>query len=309
MLDPFAGSGSTGVAALELDRRFMGIEVNEQFIRIGMQRLAAASSTPSLPRFFEVLTSANGGELSMDRRTALEKLQRLVGQDLRKLADDLGVTVWRNGKLNKGWAGHTVERYLGLPPNFAQSPDLGSWELKVVPITVESNGGHSVKESMALTMLDPKEVAEKSFEESRLFTKLRKIIAVARVREHDAETHSVCKLAHAFDLEETALYDEVARDYRQIQQVIKTKGVSALTGRIGKYVQPRTKGAGHGSTSRAFYARKVLVEYIGGLRESPRMTERLAECFEHADHANSRNRERLDARMAHLPANQSEVGR
>ena len=43
---------------------------------------------------------------------------------------------------------------------------------------------------------------------------------------------------------------------------IKTKGFEFLTGKMGKYIQPRTKGAGHGNTSRAFYARKNLVSII-----------------------------------------------
>jgi hypothetical protein len=29
---------------------------------------------------------------------------------------------------------------------------------------------------------------------------------------------------------------------------------------MGKYIQPRTKGAGHGSTSRAFYARPLFLK-------------------------------------------------
>jgi hypothetical protein len=37
------------------------------------------------------------------------------------------------------------------------------------------------------------------------------------------------------------------------------RGFAALTGKMGKYVQPRTKGAGHGSISRAFYARPLFL--------------------------------------------------
>ena len=39
VLDPFAGSGSTGIAALKAGRRFMGIEINKSFVEIGMKRL------------------------------------------------------------------------------------------------------------------------------------------------------------------------------------------------------------------------------------------------------------------------------
>jgi len=56
------------------------------------------------------------------------------------------VTVWKDGRLNKGWAGHVLERYLGLPINSAQSPNFGSWELKIVPLKRLRTGEIAVKE-------------------------------------------------------------------------------------------------------------------------------------------------------------------
>ncbi|MEE8261829.1 MAG: site-specific DNA-methyltransferase, partial [Gammaproteobacteria bacterium] len=41
IFDPFAGSGSTGVAAMMLDRRFVGCEVNPKFVQIAVKRLSA----------------------------------------------------------------------------------------------------------------------------------------------------------------------------------------------------------------------------------------------------------------------------
>lgn len=105
----------------------------------------------------------------MDKGIALEKLQGLVGRDLREIAEERSVTVWSGDKMNKGWAGHAVERYLGLPLNSSQSPNLGSWELKIVPLTASPDGVCAVKETMAITMLDPEEVLAKPFEESHLF--------------------------------------------------------------------------------------------------------------------------------------------
>ena len=49
VLDPFAGSGSTGVAALQLSRRFVGIELDEEFVRVAQQRLAEVQSSLTSP--------------------------------------------------------------------------------------------------------------------------------------------------------------------------------------------------------------------------------------------------------------------
>ncbi len=43
VLDPFAGSGSTGVAALNLQRRFCGIELEHDFMAIAMARLGTTA--------------------------------------------------------------------------------------------------------------------------------------------------------------------------------------------------------------------------------------------------------------------------
>jgi len=42
ILDPFAGSGTTGVAALRLGRRFLGWEMNPEYAALARKRLSSA---------------------------------------------------------------------------------------------------------------------------------------------------------------------------------------------------------------------------------------------------------------------------
>jgi len=41
ILDPFMGSGTTGVACIRTGRRFMGIEISEQYFDIAVKRIEA----------------------------------------------------------------------------------------------------------------------------------------------------------------------------------------------------------------------------------------------------------------------------
>ena len=77
--------------------------------------------------------------------------------------------------------GHTSQRQGGLALNSSRSPNFGSWELKVVPVRSLTNGSFKVKETMAITMIDPVEVAAKEFPQSHLFLKLERMLVVARV--------------------------------------------------------------------------------------------------------------------------------
>ena len=205
----------------------------------------------------------------MERVEALQRLSQLVGQDLRMLADQYKVIVCQEGgKKNKGWAGHTIERFLGLPLNSSQSPNFGSWELKVVPLVrrraTKRIGELKVKETMAITMIDPVEVAAKEFEKSHLLNKLKKMVVVARVFESQDEIRSLVHSVASFDLDNPEIYKQVKVDYDLVRDTIRTQGFASLSDSMGVLVQPRTKGPGHGSISRAFYARTEFVAHILG---------------------------------------------
>ena len=49
ILDPFMGSGTTGVACIQTGRSFIGIEISEQYFRIAERRISEAQAQIPLP--------------------------------------------------------------------------------------------------------------------------------------------------------------------------------------------------------------------------------------------------------------------
>ena len=210
----------------------------------------------------------------LDRDEAVRRINLLAGTDLRALADEFGVTVWKEGRKNKGWAGHVLERYLGLAQNSRQAPDFGTWDLKLVSLRHAPDGALRVKETMAITMLEPAEVVSNQFEDSHLYDKLRRLVVASRIFENTLDTRSVLHSAAKFDLDDPAFFVAVKEDYELIRATIRERGFAALTGDLGRLIQARTKGRGHGSTSRAFYARTTFIARmlnLHGLASMPRV--------------------------------------
>lgn len=202
----------------------------------------------------------------MERRDAVQKLASLKGKNLHDLAEEFEVGIFGpSGKVNKGWAGHTLERFLGLPINSSRSPNFGSWELKLVPLKRLRNGRLVPKETMAITMIDPYQVARTPFEHSHLLAKLQKAVIVARtVGETVHDSTFVYDVRELDLLPEKELYATVRNDYELVRECLldPARGFQALTGKMGVLIQPRTKGAGHGTTSRAFYARTRFISSL-----------------------------------------------
>jgi DNA mismatch repair protein MutH len=137
----------------------------------------------------------------------------------------------------------------------------------VVSLRRSAAGLLQVKESMAITMLEPSEVLAGRFEDSHLYDKLRSMVVVSRVYESRQELHSMLHAAAEFDLDNLKIRAQVEKDYETIRSRIRNGGIDSVTGDLGELVQARTKGAGHGSKSRAFYARPIFVAHILNLQK------------------------------------------
>jgi DNA mismatch repair protein MutH len=181
---------------------------------------------------------------------------------LRTLALEHGITSFETGKQNKGWKGQVLEKLAGLENNSSKAPNGLTYELKSVSFR-NRNEILEPKETMAITMINPKELEEHSFFESHCWSKLKTIVFCA-VMWHgkNAETAELIKVTSLDFAEDDELILEIKADYDFIREKLITQGFGALTGKDGKWIQARTKGPGHGSISRAFYARTILVKKI-----------------------------------------------
>jgi len=196
------------------------------------------------------------------RATAIKNLKKYIGQDLRKLALEYGITTYETGKQNKGWKGLVLERLAGLKTNVSKAPNGLTYELKSVSFH-EVSGKLVPKETMAITMINPKELKAHEFFESHCWAKLKTIVFCAVMwHGQNSEKAELLKVTSLDFTEDDKLIKEIKDDYDFIRNKLKTKGFSALTGADGKWIQARTKGPGHGSVSRAFYARTALVKKI-----------------------------------------------
>lgn len=196
------------------------------------------------------------------RSTAIKNLKQYIDQDLRQLAKQYGITSYETGKQNKGWKGLALERLAGLETNVSKAPNGLTYELKSVSFY---NKGKILtpKETMAITMVNPDELRKHEFFESHCWSKLKTIIFCA-VMWHgkNAEKAELIKVASLDFAKDDQLIKEIKADYDFIRNKLNKKGFNSLTGKDGRWIQVRTKGPGHGSTSRAFYARTALVQKI-----------------------------------------------
>lgn len=204
------------------------------------------------------------------RTTAIKNLKKHIGQDLRELASQHGITTYETGRQNKGWKGLTLERLAGLENNISKAPNGLSYELKSVSFHYVKNK-LVPKETMAITMINPKELEETKFFDSHCWNKLKAIIICAVLwHGKNSENAEILKVASLDFAEDDELIKEIKADYDFIREKLIKHGFASLTGKDGKWIQARTKGTGginprtreRRPITRAFYARMCLVKKI-----------------------------------------------
>lgn len=204
------------------------------------------------------------------RVIAIKNLKKYIGQDLRKLALQHGITTYETGKQNKGWKGLVLERLAGLQTNVSKAPNGLTYELKSVAFHY-INDQLVPKETMAITMINPEELKSHTFFESHCWAKLKTIVFCAvKWNGRNSENAELIKVASLDFTEDDELIKEIKADYDFIREKLIKHGFESLTGKDGKWIQARTKGIGginpltgkRRPITRAFYAKTGLVKKI-----------------------------------------------
>ena len=158
---------------------------------------------------------------------------------------------------NKGASGLLLETITGVPHGPA-ALDCSDGELKVYPIETNRHGAKVPKETMAICMLSTDDLTNNEFANSRPGKKMSTMLIVPYERNEDKVVFQDPYTFHLSDHPELAA--TLKGDYDAIRAQFLKDG--QLTSRTGELLQNRTKGPGHGSTTRAFYLRKAFMQQV-----------------------------------------------
>jgi len=172
----------------------------------------------------------------------------------RKVLALVGVSYNHPKTANKGATGLLLETITGIPHS-SNALDCVDGELKTCPVRKNKKGHFTSKESIAITMMSKDALMANEFETSKCFKKMESMLIVPYLREGDSIQYLTPTRLSATT--HPSLYQQFKNDYTAIRNHYIHYNI--LMSMIGHYLQTRTKGTGHGSTSRAFYLRQKFI--------------------------------------------------
>ncbi len=200
----------------------------------------------------------------MEIKTAINLLNSYKGKNLHEVAKSYNINEnnFLNLKTNKGWCGQTIEKILGISQNSSRESDFEDFELKTMPVKLNSKGKLIFKETVAITMVNERDLVNNSFYESHLFKKIKKMLCVTRFVGKNNIDPTFIHNTYSITLSKELLV-KLETDYNLIRKTFidNLKDIKKLSSKLGYYIQPRTKGS-KGSISRAFYFKKTFLNEI-----------------------------------------------
>ena len=191
-------------------------------------------------------------------------MSQTIADIFAKIGRMVGVAYTLPKTKNKGLPGTFLEELLGIPhtPNCL---DCSDGELKTFPVKRLKNGNLVPKETIAVTMLSTEELRLCDFPSSKCCKKMSRMLLVPYLRTGDTVRFMTPRIVDREAGDCAELYAVLEADYGEIRAQYLASGL--LKSRTGKFLQNRTKGAGHGSTSRAFYLRPAFMKRCVPLSE------------------------------------------
>lgn len=171
----------------------------------------------------------------------LERAHQLSGKPFEHVAAELGVTVPKDFKRDKGWVGQLLERALGADAGCAPAPDFTriGVELKTLPL----DQNHQPKETTFVCTIDLLNIHKERWETGLVRKKLAKVLWVPIQADPTIPIAERCIGAPL--LWQPSLEQEQAlkSDWEELTNMIALGELENITARHGTYLQIRPKGA------------------------------------------------------------------
>jgi DNA mismatch repair protein MutH len=160
---------------------------------------------------------------------------------------------------NKGKIGLWVELQVGLTNN-SKHTDCIDGELKTFPLKTLKNGKIVPKETIAITMINKEDILSNTFENSLVYSKIKRTLFLPFLRNNDNVTFYPSILMNIN--ENAILFNKLKQEYDNVRNILVNGN---LLGSQGTFIQTRTKGSkvSKKPKTRAWYFKtKFIKEYL-----------------------------------------------
>ncbi|MDX1918641.1 MAG: MutH/Sau3AI family endonuclease [Candidatus Caenarcaniphilales bacterium] len=207
---------------------------------------------------------------------AFKLKEKVLNKNLVDIAHNLGVTIFSEGRLNKGWIGQTLDKLIEVDKVNGCFPDGEDFELKSVKVVFQ-NDEWIPKETMAITMFNPNKILTEEFQTSALWKKLERLIIVGSYYQSVTPMAAYIKFIRPIDVNDPALVNQIKDYWEEIKSLTIEGKISSYSskGTSRGFIQLRTKGSGQSESlcpvtgakfkTRAYYATKPFLKYVWGV--------------------------------------------
>lgn len=189
------------------------------------------------------------------------KARSLVGRWLVDL--DPSAPMVPSSASTKAVVGHIYERAFGIPRNSTPGPDFpgAGIELKSVPILVV-NGEPRAKERISISMIDFATLLDQSWESAGVRKKLDRMLMIFYAWEPLQPIARFKTLAAGIWTPDDSTLQTIRADWERVRDLVVAGRRAEVSESLSAILGAATKGAGHGSVSRAWSLKQPFVTWV-----------------------------------------------